>query len=195
MIDNSKPLDIKEYNKWIFEKHKIDLHRAKTRYESVTRKALDDVRASRCWASILNNIGDLGQEYHISTGYDLFADDSPSPDLLIKPFESFVNKTYRKNVLGNKQWPAPPHGTGWILPPHGFIHINDIIRSLLVVKYLDGVTFVVERIREVVRGEEIECNVTLEAREEGYYAAHLNFTIECEIPSQNWDPRLFITQT
>jgi hypothetical protein len=54
-------------------------------------------------------------------------------------------KTFRKNILDNKNWPDEP-GNGWIVPDNWYTKVNDIIRTLIIVKYLDGVDFVQERI-------------------------------------------------
>ena len=61
------------------------------------------------------------------------------------------------------------------------------MRSLLVVKYLDGVTFAADQISEIAKAQGTTCDIELKAREEGYYAAHLYFPVACEIPCENWD--------
>ena len=73
------------------------------------------------------------------------------------------------------------------MPPGWFERINDIVRSLLVVKYLDGVTFAADQIAEIAKALGTTCNIELKAREEGYYAAHLYFPVACEIPREDWD--------
>jgi hypothetical protein len=55
------------------------------------------------------------------------------------------------------------------------------------VKYLDGVAFMIEKIKSFCVGRGIECGAYLEAREEGYYAAHLYIRQTFEIPRVNWD--------
>ena len=108
------------------------------------------------------------------------------PVIVIKPFASLVLKTYRKNILDNKNWPTEPQ-EGWILPTNWFTRINDIVRTLIEVKYLDGVGFMIEKIKSQCELSHISCNVFLEAREEGYYAAHLYLKQNFEIPRENWD--------
>ena len=73
------------------------------------------------------------------------------------------------------------------MPPTWFGRINDIVRSLLVVKYLDGVTFAAAQIFEIAKALGTPCDTELKARDEGYYAAHLYFPVSCEIPRENWD--------
>jgi hypothetical protein len=106
------------------------------------------------------------------------------PVILIKPFSSFVEKTYRKNILLNKNWPNEPD-EGWILPSNWFSRINDIVRTLIQVKYLDGVDFLINKITSRCENQNISCIHFLEAREEGYYAAHLYIKNQYEIPKMS----------
>jgi hypothetical protein len=61
-----------------------------------------------------------------------------------------------------------------------------VVRTLLVVKYFDGVHFVTQKIDAQCKEHGISCSVSLEAREEGYYAAHLNLRRDFEIPRVTW---------
>jgi hypothetical protein len=55
------------------------------------------------------------------------------------------------------------------------------------VKYLDGVDFLVERLKLLCDTLNIQCQNFLEAREDGYYAAHVYITQNYEIPRVDWD--------
>ena len=182
-----KPTTVEQYKLWLREQHNVDVRRAATHYDSVARKIFGDVEASPCWQALIADLTRMDQAYLVETTYKLFIEGSLTPRLLTKPFESFIVKTFRQNILDNPQWPDKPAGTGWILPPRWFERINDIVRSLLVVKYLDGVTFAADQISATVKEQGTTCDVELKAREEGYYAAHLYFPVVCEIPRQNWD--------
>ena len=181
-----KPKTIEDYRRWLQDQHGVDLQLAETHYKSVTPKLLADVDGSSYWQTVVANLGRMDQEYLGKTGYKLFVDGSNAPALQLKPFKSLLIKTFRRNILANQQWPEPPAQTGWLLPPRWFESINDIVRTLFVVKYLDGVTFTVAQIHSIVQGLGTECKTKLEAREEGYYAAHLYFPVTCEIPIEDW---------
>jgi hypothetical protein len=56
-----------------------------------------------------------------------------------------------------------------------------------VVKYLDGVQFILDEINSLCEQNDLNHNIFLEAREEGYYAAHLYVQREFEIPRIDWD--------
>ena len=182
-----KPTTVEEYKLWLRTQHNVDFRRVTAHYDSVTRKICADVEASSCWQALIADLVRMDQAYLVKTAYNLFVGGSLVPRLLTKPFESFIVKTFRQNILDNQRWPDEPAETGWILPPSWFGQINDIVRSLLVVKYLDGVTFAADQISEIAKGLGTRCDIELKAREEGYYAAHLYFPVACEIPRENWD--------
>jgi len=125
------------------------------------------------------------KKYYLKTGYYLFLNDE-LPEIIIKPFDSFFLKTFRKNILNNNNWPESPHNE-WILPTNWFSQINDIVRTLFVVKYLDGVSYFVNGLSEICESLNLKYKVDYEAKEEGYYAAHFYVEIRSEIPKENWD--------
>jgi hypothetical protein len=185
-MDNEKPQNIDEYREWLSKKHRIDISgRDKTYYSSVTNKIKVDFEKSNFWVKLMENLREYDSEYQLRTGYPLLIP-GPKPDLYIKPFDSFLLKTFRKNVLENERWPGEPKD-GWILPNNWFCMINDIVRTLFVVKYLDGVEFLIDKIKTCCELHRLSCNCFLEAKEEGYYAAHLYSEQEFVVPSTNWD--------
>ena len=48
----------------------------------------------------------------------------------------------------------------------------------------------IEKIKSLCDQCKIDCKTYLEAREEGYYAAHLYTKQECEIPRETWDTEI-----
>lgn len=185
-MNNKKPQNIDEYKKWLNEKHGIEISdRTQTYYESVTSKIKRDLEESDFWIQLAKNLREYDGEYLVKTGYPLLIP-AFKAELYIKPFDSFLLKTFRKNILENKRWPDEPQG-GWIFPNNWYTKINDIIRTLLIVKYLDGVEFMIDKIKSLCEQRSIDCRVFLEASEEGYYAAHLYTKQEFEIPRVTWD--------
>ena len=182
-----KPKNIAEYKKWLKDKHKVEItDRTCTHYNSATSTIKADIEKSDLWELLTQNLQEYNDEYLLrSKGYQLLMPDT-TPVLHIKPYDSFLLKTFRKNVLANRCWPHEPD-EGWILPENWFFRISDVIRTTLVVKYLDGVEFMIEKLVLLFKEMELDSEVVLEAREEGYYAAHLYTKKECEIPRINWD--------
>jgi ppGpp synthetase/RelA/SpoT-type nucleotidyltranferase len=108
------------------------------------------------------------------------------PEVLLKPFGSFFLKTFRKNVVLNDSWPDAPD-SGWLLPTKWFEQVNDIVRTLVVVKYLDEVQFLADSFTKLCAENDLETTLDFEAKPEGYYAAHLYVRHTFEIPKMTWD--------
>lgn len=176
-----------EYPAWLRENHKVTVDdRLRNRYETVARSILLEFSASEFWVACQQQIGEFDAEYVVLHGYQL-TDRRVGPELLVKPFGSFLLKTYRKNISENVAWPDPPLKTGWIVPLEGLSKINDVIRTLFVVKYLDGVEFLVERLEALALEGGFAFRSDLEAKEEGYYAAHAYVSRVFEVPAEKWD--------
>ena len=187
-MNSKKPKDINEYKKWLKDKHKIEITDQTQRYyESVTNKIKLDFEKSDFWNQLNENLREYNGEYLGRTGYHLFIP-GLKPELDLKPFDSFLLKTFRKNILENKRWCDEPED-GWVLPNNWYSRINDIIRTLFEVKYLDGVEFMISKIKSICEDRGMECKIFLKATEEGYYAAHLYTRQEFEIPKVTWDTK------
>lgn len=185
-MNTEKPKDICEYKEWLSKYHKAEVvERTKTYYASVANKVKMDFEKSGFWIELNDNLKEFDSEYYSHKGLHLLIETN-KPQLYVKPFDSFLLKTFRKNILENVYWPNEPKG-GWIPPNSWYSRINDIIRTLFVVKYLDGVEFMIDRIHKLCMQHTLTCEPFLEAREEGYYAAHIYTKKIFEIPRINWD--------
>ena len=181
-----KPSSIREYLRWLHKKHDVKIsERDETYYYSVVNIVKRDFEKSSFWVQLNERLEEYDQEYLLKTGYNLLAP-KYEPKIYVKPFKSLLVKTYRKNILENEYWPKEPNGR-WILPDNWFSSINDIIRTLLVVKYFDGVNFMIDKIESLCKEHKMTSKVSLEAREEGYYAAHIHTQGIFEIPKITWD--------
>ena len=185
-MTDEKPKNIDEYKKWLKKKHKIEISgKTQKYYESVASRIKQDLEKSDFWIQLTKNLKEYDGEYLATTGYHLLTS-FLKPELLIKPFDSFLLKTFRKNILENKLWPNKPEGT-WIIPNNWHSRINDCVRTLFEVKYLDGVDFMIRKIKSICEEHSMGFKVSLEATEEGYYAAHLDISKKIEIPKVAWD--------
>lgn len=181
-------LDIEEYRQWLRERHGVDItDKVRNHYELVTTKMKAAFENSAFWKQLVSNLDEFNDEYIIDTGYPLLYNKLDPPILKIKPWDSFLDKTRRKNIVENPNYPkAPPDG--WTLPNNWYSKINDILRTILVVKYLDGAHFLVKKTRSLCQesnNKYFSCDY--EATEEGYYAVHMYITEEFEIPRIDWD--------
>jgi hypothetical protein len=187
-MSEDKPKTIVEYKKWLHERHKEEISdRTENHYQGAASRMLEIFEGADFWTSLKHNLKELDARYQIDQGYPLWA--SPeAPSLSVKPFDSFLEKTFRQNVLDNENWPEEPKH-GWVLPDNWFSKVNDIVRTTLVVKYLDGVEFLVRELQSVCRDCKLFSRPYFEAREEGYYAAHVYVYREFEIPQLTWDTK------
>lgn len=182
-----KPSNMDEYRAWFKEQLNIDLtDREQNHYGQVVLKMRADLEKSALWQDLLACLPEFNDKYRLERGYDLFVASPVVPMLLTKPYDSFLHKTFRKNVLANDRWPGPPKN-GWIKPDNWFTRINDVLRTLLVVKYLDGVEYLSDAIGTFCNNASVQQHVDFEAKEEGYYAAHIYITKQYEIPQVTWD--------
>lgn len=112
----------------------------------------------------------LAQEY--APGHpELLFGEVRDPKLFTKTYDSAINKTYRANVLFNRNYPEPPKD-GRIDGANFYRRINDIIRTRLVCRYLDGPQFVAERLQKYCEQLNIPCRVHAMNNDRGYYAWH-----------------------
>jgi hypothetical protein len=188
-LGTDKPKDISEYKEWLKNKSYIEsIEKTERHYESVTNSIKQKFEKSDFWKELNKNLIEYDSEYLINTGYHLLASETQT-ELHIKPFSSFLLKTFRKNILQNSDWPKKPKD-GWVIPENWYSKINDIVRTLIVVKYIDGTQFMANKIEALCMKSVMDYGCNLEARPEGYYAAHINTKARFEIPKITWDTEM-----
>jgi hypothetical protein len=182
----TKPTTLKEYLAWLRNEWGIEIGPSERNYYEVATRAMKDhLERAQFWPLLLSELPEYDAAYLAKCGFLLLMSrDRPAVD--VKPFDSTLDKSYRKNVVLNKDFPNPPTD-GWILPHNWLTALHDVVRTAITVKYLDGVTYLAERIERLASGLGHEVTVDWEAREEGYYAAHVNIRLPAEVPSQKWD--------
>jgi hypothetical protein len=175
-----------KYVKWLDKKNFEISAKTENHYISVRDKIEDKFKQSTLWIEITQKIKEFHIDYKTkNNNYNLFMRLDP-PVLKKKSYESFFLKTFRKNILQNKNQFESPSG-GWILPNNWFSKINDIVRTCFVVKYLDGVEYLTNEIESICDELDISYMTSFEAKEEGYYAAHMLILQEFDVPDINWD--------
>lgn len=93
--------------------------------------------------------------------------------LLVKPYSSTLTKVYRINCLQNRNYPAAPRD-GFVDHAALYTHpkINDLIRTRLICKYMDGPKFVVEGIKRFCERRGLGYRSYPMHSETGYHAWH-----------------------
>jgi ppGpp synthetase/RelA/SpoT-type nucleotidyltranferase len=181
-----KPKNIEQYKDWLKSQHGISLsEKNENYYNSVAVRVKSDFEKSEFWLRLQSELQNLNQRYYIDTGYYLFTTNTP-PTLVIKPYSSLLLKSFRKNILNNKDWPKAPDN-GWVLPENWLTNTNDIVRTYFVTKYLDGVEFLCNAVSKIANELGLDCKVDFEAKDDGYYAAHFYVYIEYDVPTESWE--------
>lgn len=180
------PANVHEFKKWYEKKFNFNIERYKYYYNSVTQLLRENFLKSQFWNSLSNSLANINDLYLQQKKYTLISK-TECPDIYIKSLDSLLIKAYRKNVLNNPNFPEPPDD-GWITPDNWFTQINDILRTTIEVKYIDGVEFLLKEIKNIADGSQCIFNYSFEARDVGYYAAHAGAVVELELLDQNWSP-------
>ena len=162
-----------------------------TYFNTVSLKIKDNLEKSEIWKSIIDNFKELSQNYKVKTGVGLFLS-TDIPKVVVKSYRSTLFKIFRKNVLDNKNWPEPPKD-GWYTRECVFTKINDLVRTAIAAKFLDGVEYLSEYIIQKSIDTGVECKVDFEAKDQGYYAVHCYIYLKNEIPDLRFDTEEIVT--
>ena len=155
-----KPENIDEYIKWLNDTHNKSITRkTETYYDSVSSKVQSKFSTSPFWIELSEQLQEFNDQFSLKTQYPLLVNDKI--ELNIKTWNSFLEKNFRHNVVNNNNWPDPPE-LGWVFNDTWFSKANDIVRTLIVVKYLDGVDYLIKKIESLAEKHNLEITKKLE---------------------------------
>lgn len=182
-----KPENEKEFKKWLKSELGFDIDEKYVYYYNTVIKQLKtDFEYSEFWIALLNELNEINDKYYINKGVHLLIPVN-KPEIYTKSLESVIIKAFRKNILNNEDYPKPPQ-QGWVTPDNWFESINDIIRTTITVKYLDGVEFMINEMAMLCKSKGLIFTSSFEAKEEGYYAAHSGILMSFSIPDLAFSP-------
>lgn len=185
--EGSKPQTMEEYMPWFESEFECNLRDYANYYDIATSHLKHKLEISQFWQSLGKELPNINDRYKMQKGCPLMAR-TEAPDILIKSLESLTLKSFRKNVLNNPSFPEPPSISGWIYQDNWFTSIHDILRTTIVVKYLDGVEFLLDELKTLAKQKGCRFDYSLEAREEGYYAAHGALSLTLDVIDQKFNP-------
>jgi ppGpp synthetase/RelA/SpoT-type nucleotidyltranferase len=176
----AKP-DYADYPRWLREVADITIDQhTRRQFNANAAAAQSGCQAHPFFKSLDRTLGAMAEEYGALHGPRLFLQEEPRLALKLKSYDSTVNKSYRLNVLRNANFPEPPRG-GWLGPDRWFATIDDIVRSQLVCRYLDGPGFVVERLEQAAAAAGLICKHDSVQHDRGYYAFHFYVTVPVDM--------------
>lgn len=186
IASENKPENIEDFKNWLRTHFKFDYGAYQHYYSVATSLLQKDFCNSQFWLKLGDELNNIDDEYKKATGYQLLAK-TEMPEIYIKSLDSLLIKIFRKDILNNQFYPDPPE-TGWLNPDNWFTNVNDILRTTFIVKYLDGVEFILSKLSKIAAETSCKFNYSLEAREEGYYAAHAGVQIELDLVGKDFQP-------
>jgi ppGpp synthetase/RelA/SpoT-type nucleotidyltranferase len=183
----SKPEGMDEYMEWAtanldspFNDQKID-----SLYDTNMNNIFNGVSQHPFFVGFSRKSKDWQKTYKDQTKTDLFID-SDEPKLVVKPFSSTVEKTYRQNVLWNRNFPQPPKG-GWYTHQNVYSRLNDLVRGSLVCRFIDGPSFVAQAIEDYAGEHGLESRQYTHERDDGYYAFHVYIKFPVTLIDLEWN--------
>ena len=180
-----RPTTIAEYKAWALASLTDDLNDQARHNFNVNATAIQATAQRHDFFGQLGSFLDaVERDYQTATGTELLLTDQL--DLFKKPFESMVEKCFRKNVLHNREFPHPPK-EGWYTSAECPTRINDVVRCTLVCRYLDGPEFLAERLRARAEEMGLTAHYYSQQNERGYYAYHFYVKIPVEIVDKDWN--------
>lgn len=165
--------NIARYKEWHGKILVEELDTKANSYEELTNILQRSVIAEfDVWKDFCDSYTGINQDFLIKNDGELFTNGSP-PEICIKPYTSVVTKLFRVNKLNNPCYPLEPTN-GWAKFDNCCSKFKDIFRTTIVVKYIDGVQYIIDELNKRCDTSSMVLNrcCDLEARDEGYYAAH-----------------------
>jgi ppGpp synthetase/RelA/SpoT-type nucleotidyltranferase len=168
------PVEFKNYEQWLARFYSYDRGTSEAEYNATAALLQQTFSESPLWARLWQGIRTAGDTYRIRTGLDLLSS-TDQPKLVRKSFTSFLEKTFRRNIRREV-------GDALLIPSNWLEQINDIVRTFLVVKYLDGVDTAVNALKAVCAQMHVPCVPEYKCNTDGYYAAHTYIKVPIDVP-------------
>lgn len=174
------PQDDKMFIAWLEKNHGYNHRLYGNYYKQAVRSLMESLKTSDYWLGLSEFLQDVNLEYQ-QHYHCCLLETTALPIINAKSLNSVIIKAFRKDFLQNNDFLHEPKD-GWILPDNWFYKLNDILRTTIVVKYLDGVSFLLERLKEYAEKNNCPFIYDYEARENGYYAAHTGTRVHLSMP-------------
>lgn len=166
---------IDEYFGLIERKLSINTCSLKESYETITDNLLNEISKSDFYKQLIDKLRALNDKYRSEKQYTLINTEK-SLNLKIKKFENMQEKSFRIDVLKNEKWKNSNEkwidDYNWITPLNCFEKLNDIIRTRVFIRYLDGVKLVLEVLDKLAEIHNYKAETTFKSDVKGYYGVH-----------------------
>jgi ppGpp synthetase/RelA/SpoT-type nucleotidyltranferase len=182
-----KPETIPQYLDWAAEHLAVDFKDPKNKriYEVNLNTSFNVISKHSFFSELQTQLENWDQEYLANTGTRLLMKSSP-PELVQKPYESAVDKSFRVNVLWNENFPEPPK-KGWITADNLYFYFNDLIRCSIACCFIDGPRYLTDLLMKFAKDHDLERRRYSQERDDGYYAYHYYVKFPLNLLNSNWD--------
>ncbi len=183
-----RPATLDEYRDWARATLDVDydLARIKARYETNIQTALNTIQKSSFWLTLPALLDQHKTEQEARTGAAMLM--SQEINLEAKPYSSSIDKSFRHNILWNKRFPEEPKD-GWATPDSWYKLFDDLIRSTIVCKFIDGPGIIATALSEHATQTGLDCDYSPRANERGYYAFHHYTKFPMKLADADFNPR------
>ena len=193
-IEKKIPQSPEEFKSYILEYCKptigFDSHFEKY-YKINVQSLIINLESSAFWREFLTGLDEIDTKYRKDNN-DLDLIHLPINQLRIKdkPVSSVIDKAFRQSIIENETtFDSADYYKGFVLPENVFEKLNDIIRTEIIVKYLDGIDLIGDYIENLAKRYNYEINKKYLSKDEGYYALHLYISYNAEISDFQGAPR------
>ena len=187
-----KPKTVEQFKKYILQKCKPTVGfgtRFEQNYISNQQTLFNELKESGFWEALLKSLKELDVKYqkkHMNLDLIPYLNQI---ELKKKKVNSVINKTFRINILKNFPVESEDSFKEFVLPENIFEKINDIIRTEIIVKYIDGIDLILQSINKLAEKYHYEINVEVKSKEVGYYAKHIYLSYNANIVDFEFNPK------
>jgi ppGpp synthetase/RelA/SpoT-type nucleotidyltranferase len=190
-VPAGKPETLDAYHEWARDAIGVDFTDPRQRrvYESNITSCLASIQESDFLVGLTDQLRECHEEYKKSHKAGLLMT-GEAGDFELNPvrksYDSAVNKTFRKNVLLNENFPAAP-AMGWLTPSTWYSSLNDLVRSTIVCKFIDGPQFLSAKLEAYATNLGLRNRSYSQERDEGYYAYHFYAKFDVTLVDLGWN--------
>jgi ppGpp synthetase/RelA/SpoT-type nucleotidyltranferase len=182
-----RPNDLDQYQDWARQTLSSDFTDPKIKrlYETNLTNIYNTIVQDNFFVFFSSQASRWEEEYDKKTCSKLFMG-SNEPRLVQKTYASAIEKTYRANILHNKDFPEEPK-KGWVSHQNIFTKFNDLVRGRLVCRFIDGPAFIAKSIVEYAKENGLKYRKYSQERDDGYYAYHVYISFPAKIFDLEWN--------
>ncbi len=183
-MKDPKP-SFENYPKWATEHLDFDFsEETKNRFGANTATLLSQIRTCPFYEELQAFMIEVDREYESKHHVKLLMTTN-TPEFVEKSFENTINKSYRSNIIENWKFPQAPKW-GWTTHDNVYTQFQDLIRTTIFCRYLDGPAYLAEKLLELAKKHNLNAEVRSQERDSGYYAYHFYAKLPATYFNQTW---------